>query len=98
MFDGWLASVSAAKALGFQYAKVVIHDVCWRDPLTGWHSNDIESEFNRLKRWNRTRHGTLMITEADMHEYTFYINGGDKLSDIMRGLSVGCAGRPFLLK
>ena len=99
-FDGWTASEAAAKSLGFKYAKPVVHDVCWRDAITGWHSNDIESEFNRLKKWNRMRHGSLMITEGDMHEYTFYINGGGEISDIMKGLSATCDSlcRSFVLK
>ena len=46
------------------------------------------------------RHGVLMIEEADMHEYTFYVNGGSKMSDIMRALVVaaGCRGSAFVLQ
>ena len=96
VFDGWTASVAAAKSLGFQYAPPVVHDVAWRDATTGWHSNDIESEFSRLKHWNRARMGSLMITEADVHEYTFLINAGAEMSDIMTGLAAGArvSGQP----
>ena len=39
-----------------------------------------------------------MIHEPDMHEYTFYVNAGDEMVDIMRGLAVaaGVDARPFL--
>ena len=35
------------------------HSICWRDRATGFHSNDVESEFNRFKRWVRERYGQL---------------------------------------
>jgi hypothetical protein len=34
VFGGWRASQSAAKSLGLQYAKPVVHDICWRDAST----------------------------------------------------------------
>jgi hypothetical protein len=97
IFDGWRASESAAKELGFAYAPPVVHEVCWRDVQNGWHSNDIESEFSRLKTWSRRRYGKLSITELDLHEYTFYVNAGNDMSTIMNGLFVGgdTSGRKF---
>ena len=58
----------------------MVHDDQWRDAETGWHSNDIESEFNRLKHWSRARNGILRITELD----SFYINGGNEMDAIMK--------------
>ena len=98
IFDGWKASKTAAEELKLRYAAPVVHEVGWRDAATGWHSNDIESEFNRLKHWNRVRLGNLRITELDLHEYTFYINAGSEVDEVMTGLSVGAgvAGRKFV--
>ena len=97
VFDGWLASTSAAAEANYQHAPPVVHDVNWRDAETGWHSNDIESEFNRFKHWSRVRYGVLSVTELDLHEYSFYINGGDKVDDALKGIGVSAGGRPFVL-
>ena len=97
VFDGWLSSAAAATEAGFEFAPPVVHDVSWRDAETGWHSNDIESEFSRLKHWNRVRHGSLMVDELDLHEYTFTVNGGREMTDIMLGLCTSVGGRPFLM-
>ena len=97
VFDGWLASTSAAADANYQHAPPVVHDVNWRDAETGWHSNDIESEFNRFKHWSRVRYGVLSVTELDLHEYSFYINGGDKVDDALKGIGVSAGGRPFVL-
>ena len=93
VFDGWKSSAAAAASLGFEYAPPVVHDLNWRDAATGWHSNDIESEFNRLKLWNRRRHGHMRITAMDMHEYSFLMNAGSEISDVLRGMAVGSGSR-----
>ena len=59
---------------------------------TGWHSNDIESENNRLKHWSRVRYSALKISELDMHEYAYYVNAGDTMADVMLGLAVAGGG------
>lgn len=55
--DSWKASTTAIADLGFSAAPPVNHSVGWRDTNTGFHSNDIESEFSRLKNMVRERHG-----------------------------------------
>lgn len=92
VFDGWLSSLKAAQDLGFRHAPPVVHDVGWRDVETGWHSNDIESENNRLKHWSRVRYSALKISELDMHEYAYYVNAGDTMADVMLGLAVAGGG------
>ena len=54
------------------------------DNGTGFHSNDIESEYGRLKKFVRTRYGQLKLEKhstdtggmncGDLYEYTFYVN------------------------
>ena len=59
VFDKWRSSVSAVTQLGYKHAPAVNHSAGWRDRTTGFHSNDIESEFNRLKLFIRGRYGAL---------------------------------------
>ncbi|CAK0803831.1 unnamed protein product, partial [Prorocentrum cordatum] len=87
VFDGCPSSLAAAEDLGFRRAPPVVHEVGWRDVETGWHSNDIESENNRLTHWSRVRYSVLEISELDMYEYACYVNAGDKMADVMLGLA-----------
>ena len=99
VFDGWRSTAKAAVVLGFKTAPPVIHKVEWRNAKSGFHTNDIESENNRVKHWNRARYSVLKLTERDLHEYTYYSNGGDSMKDIMKGLAatVGRRGRSVRL-
>ena len=63
------------------------HHKCFRDSDTGFHTNDAESENNRLKRWSRQRHGRLHIEESDMQEYMFYVNVGGSMMSVLEGLA-----------
>ena len=54
--DAWTASTAAIKSMGYKAAPPVNHSVGWRDNSTGFHSNDIESEFSRLKNLVRERY------------------------------------------
>ena len=63
VFDKWLATEAAVKALGYKHAPAINHQKFFRDTNTGFHSNDIESEFNALKRFIRERYGVLQIQE-----------------------------------
>ena len=87
IFDGWTSTKPAAEALGFKYAPPVIHEDGYWDPTTGFHINDVESENNRLKKWNRHRYQNLHLNENELNEYVFYINLGDSMSSVMRGLA-----------
>ena len=95
VFDKWLATVSAVKQLGFNSAPPVNHSKWFRDRSTGFHSNDIESEFNRLKKWLCQRYGRLQldvkdneeddqIEALDVYEYMYYNNVGSSMSDVMK--------------
>jgi len=86
VFDGWLSSKSAAKKLGYDFVKPINHKVEFRDRVTGFHSNDIESENNKLKHWSRVRHSRLILNELDLHEYAYYVNVGSSMKDVMAAL------------
>ena len=44
-------------------------DLCVSCLMPGWHSNNIESAFNALKRWARRRNGGYLPKSATMHLY-----------------------------
>ena len=98
VLDGWTSSLVGAEEANFQHVPPVVHEVNWRDVETGWHSNDIESEFNRFKHSSRVRYGVLSVTELDLHGYSFYVNGGDEVADVMKGLSFSAGGQSFVLE
>ena len=60
----------------------------YRDNETGFHTNDAESENSRLKRWSRLRYGRLSLDAHEMDEYIFYVNVGESMGAVMRGLAV----------
>ena len=64
VFDKWASTVPAVKELGFASAPPINHGQMFRDRGTGFHGNDIESEFNRLKSWLRQRYGSLRLGGA----------------------------------
>ncbi len=70
VFDGWQQSAIAVKKLGYKHAPPVNHTTGWRDVVTGFHSNDIESENARLKRVVRKRYSTL-----DFHMNAYKASG-----------------------
>ena len=60
--DGWRGSTKAVQsAHGMRYKLLpeVIHEKHFRDPKTGLHTNDAESEINRLKQWMRKKYARL---------------------------------------
>jgi len=59
--------MSVAKQLGLKVAPPVKHDRGWRDKATGFHSNDIESEYARLKLWLRSRYSKLLLITDKKH-------------------------------
>ena len=106
VFDKWKATVRAVERLGYQNGDPIVHGREFRHRETGFHSNDIESEFNRFKRWVRQRYGQLPpggnashaeFEDLDLYEYTFYNNVGDSMGAVMKALahSQGGAYRPF---
>ena len=62
VFDGWKSSKAAAESLGFRHAPPVKHNRGWRGRKTVFHSNDCESENDRLKLWLRARYTRLRLT------------------------------------
>ncbi|CAE7258973.1 unnamed protein product [Symbiodinium sp. CCMP2592] len=89
VFDGWTATKKAVEALGYDYAPPVKHEKCFRDPATGFHTNDAESENGRLKKWSRRRYGKLSLDILEMDEYVFYVNVGTDMSSILKGAYIG---------
>ena len=55
VYDKWTGTVAAVRRLGFSHAPPINHSIDFRDRRTGFHSNDIESENNRIKRFLRKR-------------------------------------------
>ena len=64
----------------------------FRDPSTGFHTNDAESGNNKLKKWSRTRYGKLHINASEMDEYVFYVNVGSSMCDVFHGLAMANGG------
>ena len=103
--DSWKDSSAANEALCFKSAPPVNHSIGWRDSATGFHSNDIESEFARLKSMVRERYGrvsfqsTLETDEAetenasvdlgDLYEYAFRVNIGSSFHHVLKSASAG---------
>ena len=102
--DSWKGSTAAIEELGFKSAPPVNHSIGWRDNTTGFHSNDIESEFSRLKSMVRERYGRLSFQSTletddgdansasvdlgDLYEYAFRVNVGSAFFDVLKGLQL----------
>ena len=84
--DKWWSTRKAVRSLGFASPPGINHGVEFRDRATGFHSNDIEAEFQRLKAWPRARYTRLQLTELDLHEYTFYSNMSDSVCKVLEAL------------
>ena len=78
--DKWKSTVQALNALGYRSPPAINHGIEFRDRETGFHSNDIESENNRLTTWSRHRYSRLQLTELDLHEYAYYVNVGSLMA------------------
>jgi hypothetical protein len=92
VFDGWLSTRSAARALGYDCAPPVVHGDCYRGPATGFHTNDVESENARIKRWNRAHYGRLNVIADEMDEHIFYTSVGSDMASVFKGLAHGNGG------
>ena len=95
VFDKWTATVSAVKQLGFRHCPPINHSKYFRDNATGFHSNDIESEFNLIKCFVRERYGRLVMTNeeslddleaGELYEHQFYTNVGQTMDKVMKAL------------
>ena len=76
----------------------VNHSEKWRNPITGYHSNDAESEFARFKPFLRVKYDYVRATSArekavqdlamerKLAEYVFYTNVGRKMEYVMQAL------------
>ena len=90
--DGWLPTESAVTELGYKHPPSVKHDKGYRDPKTGFHTNDAESENARVKGKNRVRYGKLQLNEQELAEYVFYVNLGKSMSKVLEGLALSNGG------
>eukprot|EP00929_Paragymnodinium_shiwhaense_P114337 TRINITY_DN82699_c0_g1_i1.p1 TRINITY_DN82699_c0_g1~~TRINITY_DN82699_c0_g1_i1.p1 ORF type:complete len:150 (+),score=29.59 TRINITY_DN82699_c0_g1_i1:280-729(+) len=96
VFDKWRGSIAAAKKAGYEYSPPVNHSLGFRERATGFHSNDVESENNRVKKWLRGRYGCLKLgrtknldsdTILDLYEYVFKVNVRDSFRDFMEAVA-----------
>lgn len=90
--DAWSSTESAIKKLGYKHPPGIVHENGYRDPKTGFRSNDAESENSRLKRCSRKRYGQLSLNEGELSEYCFYINLGSEMRKVSHGLAVASGG------
>lgn len=96
--DGWKATEKGVKALGYRMAPPVKHNLNFRDPLTGYHTNDAESEINRVKAWTRRKYAKLggktsksadpdgpdPIIESHLDEFMYLKNVGSDIDTVMK--------------
>ena len=96
VYDKWTGTVAAVKRLGFRHAPPVNHSVAFRDRKSGFHSNDVESENNRIKRFLRKRYGVLNLgkfknlsndTILDMYEYVYRVNVDSTFASYMKAMA-----------
>ena len=97
--DKWKATKKAVQELGYSMPpEMVNHSKWFRDPATGYHTNDAESEINRLKSWMRKKYGRVQtrgsgdeepdrILTAHLDEFMVLKNVGNAMSTIMRAFS-----------
>ena len=93
--DEWTSTPGAVEAAGSSMEGTVNHSTNWRNPATGVHSNDIESEFARFKLFLRVKYdyarnsnassseGKDLAMEHKLAEYVFYTNVGQTMDAIM---------------
>ena len=96
--DGWKPTEKGVKALGYRMAPPVKHKDHFRDPLTGYHTNDAESEINRVKAWTRKKYAKLggktsknadpdgpdPIIESHLDEFMYLKNVGSDIDTVMK--------------
>lgn len=97
--DEWSATGPAAIMANVPEYGRCNHSKSYRNPRTGVHSNDIESEWSRFKRWyqdkfkyvrcstrSTSRDGSDRYRAMQMHmwEYMFYTNCGRDMSIVMK--------------
>ena len=97
VYDKWTGTVAAVNRLGFRHAPPVNHSVAFRDRASGFHSNDVESENNRIKRFLRKRYGALNLgkhknlsneTVLDMYEYVYRVNADSTFAGYMKAMAI----------
>ena len=87
VFDKWLSTKKAVELVGFHHAPPVNHSAGWRNPDTGHHTNDAESENARIKQYCRRLYGKLTIREDDIYQYAYDVNEGLNFVSAMKALA-----------
>ena len=107
--DKWLATEAAAKKANLKVKGTVNHNKGFRNPVTGVHTNDVESEFARLKLFLRSKFGYVRSSNStdvarkdevlllNVAEYVFYTNVGRDMASIMSAFrhAGGVSGKPI---
>ena len=93
--DKWRATEAAAKKANLKVKGTVNHNKGFRNPVTGVHTNDVESEFARLKLFLRSKFGYVRSSNStdvarkdevlllNVAECVFYTNVGRDMASIM---------------
>ena len=92
MFDKWAPTLTSIRDLGLKHAPPVNHSKHFRDPETGYHTNDVESENERFKRCIRGRSGRVHVEDSDLEEYMYYVNVGASMESVLTGLRIASEG------
>ena len=101
--DGWISTTKAAKDNGLKMLGTCDHGTNFRNPKTGVHSNDAESEVARYKKWHRSKWTSVRTLntkdqstkqkhmKGKISEYVLQTNIGDAMqvdmATIMQALS-----------
>ena len=101
--DGWISTTKAAKEGGLKMLGTGVHGTNFRNPKTGLHGNDAESEVARYKKWHRSKWTSVRTLntkdqakkqnhpEGKILEYVLQTDTGDAMqvdmATIMQALS-----------
>ena len=93
--DMWPATAPAAALAGRELLGQVNHNLNYRNPINGLHTNDIESEWARLKVWCVKKYAVVgarkprgeesgrEMMELHLYEYMYYTNVGRSFASVM---------------
>ena len=91
--DEWSGTKAALKRLCRSAQHVTVnHTDAWRSK-EGWHTNDAESENNRIKNWARARYAKLpVVNDGMLNEYMFNVNVGRDFGKIIEAVTAQSDG------
>ena len=96
MADEWKDTPVAVSNAGSTMLGTVAHCKSFRNPVTGYNSNDAEPEVARVKLFLRSKYGFVRssnsktpaakdaVLAGNIAEYVFYTNVGREMSHVMK--------------